>query len=216
MTALPSTVKATLNHVLFQAFRPEGNIDVNEVYVCGLTYFQGIQAFHSGWSMISPGNMYINRKLYVLNMTLEANDFYGPFDMMEIFVMPRIPVLTSHEVLKLIDDKFPGLETLKRGKCWTLPMNNEDIICSIDIPPVSIKKSIDFVSVHLKEEMKLCMGCILIPSVLTSDEESERIKVIRRDGYHITLLQSTSGVWFLIQSCRTAFFDGITNWFYQS
>jgi hypothetical protein len=212
-TSLPSAVRATLNHALFQAFRPEGNLPVDAVYVCGNNNFNRILATRANGQMVSPTNWYTERNMYILNRTLhEDSGYYGPFTMDDIWKMPRITTVTALECMGRLEKYWQEQYSLCPSFFWELyPSGGRPR--KVDAPPISIQKSDAFVRYNYQPELSKCEGVIIVPLVVTrEDSENESIRIIKRDGFHITLIKRNDR-WFILQTCRTAFFEDNHFWY---
>lgn len=212
-TSLPGAVKAALNHVLFQAFRPEGNVRVAGVHVCGRERFAHIVATLVNGEMISPNNWYVKGKLYILNTTIQSSDDFGPFTMDEIWKMPRIPTTNAVECLDFLSKSFPNVSPLQTSCCWVIPKAPNPRPYIDDCLPQTIQKTINFVMQNYKPELTICAGIIIAPLVVNRERyENDAIIVIERDGFYITMIKH-GGYWFILRSCRTAFFENIDSWY---
>jgi hypothetical protein len=61
--------------------------------------------------------------------------------------------------------------------------------------------------------MEICYGIIVTPFVVSREEfKYETIRVIKRDGYHITLIKFC-GMWFILQTCRKAYLENDHSWY---
>jgi hypothetical protein len=211
---LCAPVRATLNHVLHQAYRPESKFDTKGVYVCGQDGYDRIIKSQTEGRMISPTNWYTNDGfLYVLNRTLPNNSSdYGPFTMTEIWKMQRIPTMAADDCIKHANERFPWapIHLLPRDHCWELRKDTKHPR-STALLPNCVKKNVNFVYEEYDEEIKRCRGILVAPCVITREIcQDPDIETVQRKGYHFHIINDS----MILQSCRTAGFEGITSYYY--
>jgi len=209
--SLPCTVQASLNHVLHQAFYPEGKDHVRYVNILGKQRYEMFLAIADDEEkMISYGNFLWKNELFVRNNRIPPLKTYGPYTMEQIFVMGRCPVWTAQECLEYLAE-FEMIKTLSKTKGWEIHSNS--MIRSNDFPP-------DFIRYELLEIVELypdvceCIGIILVPGVVArNDSNSEGVISLQKDGKYITKIELFPNSWFLLHSCRTAYYENYKPWF---
>lgn len=214
MTMLPASVLGTLNHVLHQAFYPEGRAFVQHVFVVAKDIYHSKTTSDCEKSTISPGNCLIDDVLYVKNCSLSDGEVFGPFTMEEIYGMTRVPNIDACDCLTYLNDRFPNLSDLSDIVFWELSSAGN---CpkTIDEVQPSIKNALKFVRETYETELAYCIGVIVLPYVIRREEcTQECIKMLQRDGFYITMVKIDKIHWVILQSCRTAFFENVTAWFF--
>ena len=180
---LPITVRASLNHVLHQAFYPEGEDYVKCVYILGVDRYNIFADLSSDEKkLISFGNFLWKGELFVMNQDLSSLKMFGPFTMEEIFRMERCHVWTTSECLDFLL-QFKDIEMLSKTKGWEIFSNGQ--IASNDFPPPFIRKSLLQTFKH-NQEVYNCEGVILVPGEVSRERfDDERIVVMQKEGCYI-------------------------------
>lgn len=217
MHNLPNPVRATLDHVLCQAMDPKvPYMPIEKIYVYGEEPYASLdKSEESGGRSLSFTNWYINGVLYVLNRTLPHEEKYGPYTMLEIFNLPRVPTHEVHRIMDIIDSGYTHLEELDPTKYWKL--QDEDIYPKpiFDLPK-SIIESAKFVHKNYQPEMNTCMGVIILPAkFLHNGWKHDRVRQVQRDSFNITMIEVAPDAWFLLQTCRSRFYEAPdeTTWY---
>jgi len=210
-SSLPSTVRASLNHVLHQAFYPEGRDHVKYVNVVGeVRYGMFLDLADDEEKVISFGNFLWKDELFVRNDRISTWKMYGPYTMEQIFMMERCPVWTAQECLEYLKE-FESIKTLSKIAGWEIQSNG--LIKLNDFPP-------DFIRQELRDIVKLydvcdCDGFILVPGVVPrNDCNSENIKFSQKNGKYMTKIELFPNSWFLLHSCRTAYYEKYQPWYF--
>jgi hypothetical protein len=221
-TSIPIAVQATLNHALLQAFRPEGNVDVKGIYVCGKNSYQCILTSKSDGKMVSPTNWYTGGYMYILNRNLPDDSMkYGPFSMTDIWKLPRIPVRTSVACIDHMKRYFGYIERflsvrISPSPLWKLEEGKPPCNVLECSSLVCIRKSLEFVKKNYQPELEMCDGIIIVPVVVSREElKHDSLRVSKRNGFFITMIKVES-MWFIIQSCRQAYLEHDLSWYVVS
>jgi hypothetical protein len=135
--------------------------------------------------------------------------------MSEISALPRIPAFEIHQIMDIIDNDYTYLDELESDKYWTL--QGEDIFPkpTFDLPN-SVIESAKFVYKNYQPEMKDCVGVIILPATIQHNGwKHDRVRVLHRDSFTITMVEAEPGAWFLLQTCRCRFYEASdeTTWY---
>jgi hypothetical protein len=160
-----------------------------------------------GGQALSYTKWYVDRTLYVLKCTIPPYEKYGPYTMREIYNLPRMPTTEIHRIMDIIDNDYTHLDELEPDKYWTL--QDEDIFPkpTVDLPN-SVIESAKFVHMTYQSEMKDCVGVIILPANIRHNGwKHDRVHVVHRDSFTITMIEVDPGAWFLLQTCRCRFYE---------
>ena len=205
-SCIPAPVRATLDHVLCQSMDPKvAFVNIRQVYVYGQEHYDSLDKAE-GWAL-SHTNWFIDGKLYVLNRAIPAHEEYGPYSLIDIFNLPRVPAMAIYRIMDTIDSIYTHLAELDRRVYWKL--HDEDIYPKpIFELPHSVVESAKFAYKNYQPELETCLGLLVLPvTVLHNGWEHKRVRVVKRDKFTITMLEVEDDAWFLLQSCRTRFFE---------
>ena len=127
--------------------------------------------------------------------------------MVEIFNLPRMTALEIYRLMEIIDNCYTHLDELDRTKYWKL--QDEDLYPKpLFELPASVMEAAKFVHNNFQPEMETCRGVLIMPArILHNGWFHKRVRVIRRDSFAITMIEIEKDVWFLVQTCRTRFFE---------
>ena len=205
----PRSILASLAHVQQQAMDPDvPYVKILRVFVYGKTAYKNLQSTIDQPLMLSNTNIYTTQgDLYVLNRSIPPEQKYGPFDMNDVWCMPRIPNQVIHQIMSRLDSRYFNLDQLDEKMWWKLddlplPEMEAD-------PPTCVIESARFVRDNFAPEMEDCAGVIILPTgIQHRGWKHDRIRHIRRDAFNITLIQLIDdGAWFLLQTCRTLHYE---------
>ena len=209
MANIPAPVRASLDYVFCYAMDPRTPyVRIDKVYIYGKEPYDQLDKSEDskGWPL-SHTNWYIDGILYVYNRSIPPHEKYGPYSMTDIFNLPRMPSLPIYRIMEIIDNGYTDLSDLDPVKYWTVRNDEMYPKCVFDLPGCVIQ-SAKFVNNHFQKELEDCQGIIILPANIQHyGWRHDRVRHVKRDSFNITMVDVDSGAWFLLQPCRTRFFE---------
>jgi hypothetical protein len=217
MNALAPSVKASLNHALHQAFRPEGRATTGVVFVCGKNTFNWIKKENISGKFISPGNYWLdNNELYVLNTSLSPSEIRGPYSFEDIyFKLERVPVLSPEEITTILKTDLANIgSTLKTSDVLELIIKKGRITkCSGDRLPICVKTSV--ARVENKYNALNHSFVLVVPHVIARGEAAyPNVDLEGDEKIHLPLIELFPGSLCILHSCRTSYYEGSSHKWY--
>lgn len=201
-------VRVTLDHVFSYAANTEvPYIKLNKVYVCGQEIYDALDKSNESLKLSNANQYFNDGTLYVLNEIIPTKDRHGPYSMLDMFNLPRVPILTIYHIMETIDNGYTHLDDLETSRYWRL--QDEDLYPKpiFDLPE-SVVNTAKFVHLNYKPEIQDCVGVIIVPAKIKHyGWQHNRVRQFNRDGHDITTVEVEPGAWFILQTCESLFFE---------
>ena len=111
MKETPALVRDMLEHVYCHAMDPRVPYkSISKVYVYGQAPFDSVESSNT-WTLPHT-NKYIHARLYVLHRSLPVDEKYGPYTLLQLHNMPRLPSFPIYRIVEILDNGYTHLDEL--------------------------------------------------------------------------------------------------------